>query len=98
VTNRNPLSFFIAFALIVWPFEFAKATDKANGPPSTLVTKRPGAGGTSVLGDTPLPLTVEECTKLGGAVSGFSPCGSGKACVRRDEENKQHVVCISKKN
>jgi hypothetical protein len=43
-----------------------------------------------------LPLTAGECTRLGGKVSIFGICKSGKVCTREDENGKKHQVCVSK--
>jgi hypothetical protein len=45
------------------------------------------------------PLTSDECTKLGGAVTQdvYHLCMSGKYCVTTDENGATHVACIRDK-
>ena len=41
-----------------------------------------------------VPLTVYECTKLGGAVGKLKTGASGLACSRKDEHGRGHAVCL----
>jgi hypothetical protein len=47
---------------------------------------------------SPTNLSEGDCTDLGGKVSSesFGICNSGKLCLTVDENNKKHIVCISK--
>ncbi len=75
----------------------AISAEKSTAKSNEMLIKRPKASGTTVMGDAPVALTSEECTQLGGSVGGFPDiCLSGKGCVRRGEDGKQHTVCISK--
>jgi hypothetical protein len=43
-----------------------------------------------------VPLTVAECSSLGGSVKeGIQACMSGKACQTTGEDKQVHAVCIS---
>jgi hypothetical protein len=41
------------------------------------------------------PLSVDECTGLGGEVKPIAICNSGQACRTTDQSGKVHYVCIS---
>lgn len=74
----------------------AFSAEQANGSKGKVV-QRPKSGSTTVRGDAPIALTVDECKALGGSVGNFKViCKSGTACTRRDEGGVQHTVCISK--
>jgi putative hemolysin len=47
---------------------------------------------------SPTNLSESECTQLGGKLTSESSgiCNSGRLCTTTDENNKKHVVCISK--
>jgi len=42
-----------------------------------------------------MPLSVDECTRLGGNVTSTGICTSGQACHTADQYGKAHYVCIS---
>lgn len=70
------------------------AAEKTTGSKGKGV-QRPKAGGTTVRGDAPVALTYSECVLLGGDISDFSVCKSGKACSRRSENGTMHSVCLT---
>ena len=41
------------------------------------------------------PLTNAECTALGGSLVHFPICNSRQVCITVDQNQKQHLVCIS---
>jgi hypothetical protein len=93
---RVPIALLLSLSLtgFLLPTHPVFAAEKTNGP-STKIIKRPKAGGTTVRGDAPVALTSSECVLLGGDVSDFSICKSGRACARRDENGTMHSVCIT---
>lgn len=93
---RVPIAILLSLSLsgLMSPTNLLFAAEKSKGP-TTQVIKRPKAGGTTVRGDAPVALTTSECVSLGGDVSDFSICKSGRACARRDENGTMHSVCIT---
>jgi hypothetical protein len=83
-----------ASAIIVLALIASSAAARPAHAPAGVGTVHPISSAT--------PLTEGECTKLGGTVESkdFSPiasvCNSGKVCRTTDQNNKQHLVCISK--
>ena len=42
-----------------------------------------------------LPLTQDQCRKLGGAVQADSVCAKNLHCLTIDQDNQPHYVCIN---
>jgi hypothetical protein len=79
------------FGILIFAFALtspASAIDQAGtGRPAPVATKKMG----------PSKMSETECGGLGGkVVEAVNICLSGKACMTKGEDQKDHAVCISK--